>query len=278
MYFRMHGWRVFGVDLKPAPACQEGVLADFEEKQVQELKAAPWVVDAVVHLGGASKMVDDFPDSYYIENNVNATKRLRELYPVTPLYLASTTAMYNEQKQIEHKHPYSRTKQEAEAYADVIFRMGTISGTNRNGAFCTVIDQMIHAATTNNVIVVAQGAKMRPLAGITYICMMYYRNVANGALAERAKKEGAKVIQHLYETCQPIEAVANCICSSMEELRAWRGEASRAIEMKALEVGEGNGVSSCPPDFQANPVYDIRLFRLVDECLERYEYFAKHSD
>ena len=100
--------------------------------------------------------------------------------------------MYNEQKQIEHKHPYTRSKHEAEAYADVVFRMGTIVGTNRTGGFVGVIDKMINSAIKKREITVAQGAKMRPLAGITYICMMYFRNVENGALARRAKREGGK--------------------------------------------------------------------------------------
>ena len=39
MYFRMHGWHVYGVDPKPAPKCQEGVLEDFENKHIQDLIA-----------------------------------------------------------------------------------------------------------------------------------------------------------------------------------------------------------------------------------------------
>ena len=143
MYFRAHGWHVYGVDPKPAPKCQEGVLEDFENKHIQDLMAPPWVVDAVIHLGGLSKIVDDYPESQYTKHNVETTKKLRELYPDVPLYLASTTAMYNQQKQIEHLHPYTRSKQEAEAYADVVFRMGTIVGTNRADAFVGMIDFMM---------------------------------------------------------------------------------------------------------------------------------------
>ena len=61
-------------------------------------------LDAIIHLAGASKIVDDLPDSHYRTNNVETTKHLREMYPDVPLYLASTTSMYNETKQIEHKH------------------------------------------------------------------------------------------------------------------------------------------------------------------------------
>lgn len=281
MYFRMHGWHVFGVDPKPAPKCQEGVLEDFENKHIQDLMAPPWVVDAVIHLGGASKIVDDYPDSYYTKHNVETTKRLRELYPDVPLYLASTTAMYNEQKQIEHKHPYTRSKHEAEAYADVVFRMGTIVGTNRTGDFHGVIDLMIDSAFKKREIIVAQGAKMRPLAGITYICMMYFRNVENGALAGRAKREGAKVIMHLYETCQSIENMATATYRGLYALSQTRYDAGkinfvRQNDLKGI-LKQAPTISSIPPDFQPGPVYDVRLFRLVMECLERYEYFVKDS-
>ena len=278
MYFRMHGWHVYGVDPKPAPKCQEGVLEDFENKHIQDLIAPPWVVDAVIHLGGLSKIVDDYPESQYTKHNVETTKKLRELYPDVPLYLASTTAMYNEQKQIEHLHPYTRSKQEAEAYADVVFRMGTIVGTNRAGAFVGMIDFMIDNALKKREIIVAQGAKMRPLAGITYICMMYFRNVVNGALAGRARREGAKVIMHLYETCQSIENIATATHRELYALSQTRYDAGeinfvRQNDLKGI-LKQAPAISSIPPDFQPSPVYDVRLFRLVMECLERYEYFA----
>ena len=281
MYFRMHGWHVYGVDPKPAPKCQEGVLEDFENKPIQELMAPPWMVDAVVHLGGASQIADDFPDSYYTKHNVETTKKLRELYPDVPLYLASTTAMYNEQKQIEHIHPYTRSKQEAEAHADVVFRMGTIVGTNRAGGFVGVIDKMIDSAIKKREITVAQGAKMRPLAGITYICMMYFRNVENGALAGRARREGAKVIMHLYETCQSIENMATATHRGLDALSQTRYDAGEINFVRQNDLAgilkQAPSISSIPPDFQPSPVYDVRLFRLVMECLERYEYFVKSS-
>ena len=278
MYFRMHGWNVFGVDPKPAPKCQEGVLRDFENKFLHDLMAPPWVVDAVIHLGGASQIADDYPDSYYTKHNVDTTATLRELYPNVPLYLASTTAMYNERKQIEHKHPYPRSKQEAEQYADVVFRMGTIVGANRAGNFVGVIDKMIDSALKKREITVAQGAKMRPLAGITYICMMYFRNVANGALAGRARKEGAKVIMHLYETCQSIENMATATHRGLYALPQTHYDAERINFVRQNDLKgmlkQAPALSSIPPDFQPSAVYDVRLFRLVMECLERYEYFV----
>ena len=126
-----------------------------------------------------------------------------------------------------------------------------------------------------------QGAKMRPLAGLTYICMMYFRNVANGALAVRAKKEGAKVIMHLYETCQSIENIATATHRELYALSQTRYDAGkinfvRQNDLKGI-LKQAPSISSIPPDFQPSPVYDVRLFRLVMECLERYEYFVKSS-
>ena len=43
-------------------------------------------MDAVIHLGGASQIADDYSDSYYTKHNVGATKQQRELYPDVPLY------------------------------------------------------------------------------------------------------------------------------------------------------------------------------------------------
>ena len=37
------------------------------------------MVDAVIHLGGASQIADDYLDSYYTKHNVDTTKQLREL-------------------------------------------------------------------------------------------------------------------------------------------------------------------------------------------------------
>ena len=258
---------------------QEDVLHDFENKPILDLEAPPWFVDAVIHLGGASKIVGDYPDSLYTTQNVETTKRLRSLYSGVPLYLASTTGMYNEQRQIEHKHPYTRSKHEAEAFADVVFRMGTIVGMNRAGNFDYVIDLMIDSALKKREIIVAQGAKMRPLAGITYICMMYYWNVANGALADRAKKDGAKVVMHLYETCQSIENIATATHRGLYALPPTRHDAGninfvRQNDLKGI-LKQALAIPSIPPDFQPGPVYDVRLARLVMECLERYEYFVK---
>ena len=230
------------------------------------------------HLAGASKLVDDYPASHYTEHNVHSTKRLRELYPDRPLYLASTTDMYNDKKQIDHKHPYTRSKYEAEDYADVVFRMGTINGVNRAGNFDFVIDLMIDGAITKKEIVVAQGATMLPIAGLTYICMMYYRAVANGVFAERAKREGARVIQHLYETCQSIENIGTAVHRALYALPQERYDAAqikfiRQNDLRGI-VKQSPAISSIPPDFQPNPVYEVHLFRLVMECVERCETYG----
>ena len=276
-YFKIHGWEVFGLDPKPAPKFQEDILLDFENKIVQDLKSRPWAVDAVIHLGGFGIMADDFEESNYQEHNVNSTKVLRELYPDVPLYLASTMSMYNEDKQIEHVHPYSRSKHEAENYVDVAFRMGAITGTNRDGSFNGVVDAMIDSAIRKNEIIIAQGTKMRAPAGLTYICMMYYRNVANGLLANRSRKESAQVVMHLYETCQSIEDIAMAVHQCMGILPKYNTEKinfTRQDDLKGI-INLSAYISHVPPDFQPSHVYDVRLNRIVMECIERYECFVK---
>lgn len=74
------------MDPKPTQKCQEGVPTDFENKHVQELMGPPWIVDAVIHLGGASRIADNYPDSHYTEHNVGTTKQLQELYSDVSFY------------------------------------------------------------------------------------------------------------------------------------------------------------------------------------------------
>ena len=67
------------MDPKPASKCQEDVLEDFEIKHMKELMGPPWMVNAIIHLGGASQISDDYLDSYYTKHNVDTTKQLRGL-------------------------------------------------------------------------------------------------------------------------------------------------------------------------------------------------------
>ena len=273
LYFNLHGWEVFGID-SSAPSSQLArELADFEQKKVQKLMAPPWKVDAVLHLAGASKIVDDYPDEHYFDNNVGTTKHLRELYPDVPIYLASTTAMFDENAEIKHLHPYTESKAAAEEYANVVFRMGTIVGANHAGDFHGVIDMMLDSICRRKELLVAEGAKMRPLAGLTYICAMWHRAVSSGRFAERSMDEGALVIQHLYETVQSIENVSRAVIGYFKGNNPLEFKVIRRNDLKGIEK-QAPPISSIPPDFELGPLNDIRLARLVAECVERYEGYT----
>lgn len=280
--FKFHGWNVFGIDPAPLPENQREYFAEFQQSTILESDRKVHGLHAIVHLAGASKVADDLPDSHYQEQNVDTTKHLREQYPDVPLYMASTMAMYNENKQIEHKHVYSKTKHEAEAYADVVFRIGTTCGANHQGKFDYVIDLMLDSAIKQRKIVVAQGAKMRPLAGLTYVCMMIHRNALNGAFARRARSENAKVIQHLYEACDSIENIATTVHRVLYALPQTKYDAGKIEFIRQNDLSgiakQAPTISCVPPDFYANQVYTTRLFRLIAECLERYETFVLKED
>ena len=183
-FLRFYGHRVFGLDAQPIDK-NLGYFEDYETKAILDLKAPPWIVDAVFHLAGASQITDDLPSSHYQLHNVDTSAHLRELYPVTPIYMASTTAIYDEIGQTIHHHPYTRSKEQAEQFANVIYRMGTIVGANYAGRINGLVDRMIESAFTKNEIICAEGSKYRPLAGINYLCMMWMKNAQHGNLSKR---------------------------------------------------------------------------------------------
>ena len=277
MYFKMHGCTVHGVDTVALPKAQDRILTDFMQIGVDDLTEHSFKdLDAVLHLASVTRVADDIPESQYTKHNVESTAYLRELYPDIPLYLASTSAMYNEAGEIEHHHPYTRSKHDAERYANVVFRMGSVVGTNRAGQLGYIADRMLHSAVKDQVIVIAEGSKMRPLAGITYICMMWYRAVANGTFAARSQREDTKVVQHLYETCTSVENIGYAVHHVCDMLPyAHKSGEIELIHQNDLEGLDKQAprISSVPPDFKFHQVYDIRLFRLIMECVERYEYF-----
>ena len=283
--FRQHGWQVYGIDMCPPHGNQEGLLHKFVCSPVQELtaKTVP-SVDAVIHLAGASRIVDTFPESYYYENNVDSTQCLRALYPDTPIYLASTTGMFNESREIEHKHPYTSSKAMAEKYADVVFRMGTIVGANINGDYHGVADLMLHSALTKGNITVAQGDKWRPLAGLNFICNTYFQYVSSGTIL---KPNGFQTWKHLWETCVTVEQISTAIYDMLwnKDSFGTRPEDAGPVEpvgrifqedLKGIEK-KAPVISSIPPDYveEDSPLYTTRLYRVITECIERYEMFVK---
>ena len=281
--FKQHGWSVYGIDMLPPTARQQGLFDDFicGEVQDQTRKTLP-EVDAILHFAAESRLVDNLSEVHYYNHNVLSTKRLYEIYDA-PIYLASTTAMYNEAREVEHKHYYSGSKVLAEDFVDVSFRQGTVVGANYNGVFRGVVDLMIDNAVKKGEITVAQPRKWRPLAGLTYLSNMWYRYVDNGTLVqpELRSQLGRVVVMHLWETCCTIgdiaQAVVDMLMKKLERSKADDlGLFPLAIELQEQEDLEGIEkkapyISSKTPDYEHSPVYVTRLYRLVTEAIERYE-------
>ena len=175
------GYAVVGIDKNECPF-GEPLSEYFLRGDLFELGSFP-DVDVVIHLAGASRIVDDMSAAGYEKQNVDLTKKIREGYPDAKLILGSTTAVYNEEGNVTEsslaKHDYCRTKYESEGYADVVFRQGTVVGTNRFGQFFSAIDWMIHCALKTGKASVAGVNLLRPLIGIGQLCRDY-RNAVHG--------------------------------------------------------------------------------------------------
>ena len=153
--FRIAGWQVFGIDRTSAPPQLTAILADVYQGDVLTWEP-PWNnIDAIVHLAGASRIVDDYPDSYYYRNNIQTTKHMKEVYPDVPLYYASSTAMYDESGNNKHIHPYTSSKEEAEQYANVVFRTGTVMGSNWDGDYHGMVDLMLDSVYQKGILICA---------------------------------------------------------------------------------------------------------------------------
>lgn len=284
--FNRHGWEVWGVDIVPPNANQRGLFKDFVCSRVQDLTMSKIPkVDAVVHLAGASKVVDTHSEVYYYDNNVGTTKVLRGLYPDTAIYLASTTGMYNEKGEVEHKHYYTSSKELAEEYADIAFRMGTLCGANANGHYHLVMDLMIHNAITKGEITVAQGNKWRPLLSLTHACEAWVQYVTSGHLMENIANGYENVFMNLYETVATIEDIARAIVDvywvrRTFDLKPEDVSSVKPVELKYQDDLEGiekkaPPLSSVPSDFNDSSVWRTRLLRLVAESIERYQSFVR---
>lgn len=265
-YFDDRGWIVYGIDmLGECLHAEESKIA-----RVQEIEQPPWEVDAIIHLAGATKISDELSASEYREEAVGSIAHIRDLYPNTPLYFASTTAMYDKYGKIKHLHPYTQAKEEAERYADVVFRMGTVNGANVVGKFDFVIDLMIHSVAEKSELIVAEGWKMRPIASLDYMCAEWFRHISSGALAMREKRQEAPIIEDMYECCASIgligEVVARVIGAfrSMDTFKLYSQDNLDGIAKKAPPI------SSVPPGFIDDKVNMIRLYKIVSQSLERY--------
>ena len=150
--------------------------------------------DAIVHLAGETKPLDNIPAEQYVSGNVDTTRRLAELFPDVPLILASTTAVYDEQGKVNPKHPYAVSKLAAERYATVAMRMGTIIGSNGHGRFRNVTDLMIDNAISQGVINVVYPDDVRAIVGLEAVCIAYCRR-ANRLLIGKTRSAHVDLAQ-----------------------------------------------------------------------------------
>lgn len=219
-HFIDNGWQVFGIDPAKPPVGLE--LTDFRQTTVAAVIDRPWDVDVVIHLGGLTKL--GFDRELYWLHNVESTKRLKRLYPNTPLLYASTCAMYNEHGKPEVDHPYPQSKREGEQYADIAFRMGSVTGANRFGKYLRVPDLMIAGALEKKAIRVINPNTQRALAGIKWICEQYLNHAANPGFA------GMKVLVQAQTSMRDLgQMVKDVIGDAEVEISTVYEEASDAF-------------------------------------------------
>lgn len=263
--FSMWGWDVFGVDLYTLT--ENKWLTGFCQMSISELRQKLWDVDAVIHLAGAS-VADDRHDEAYYTNTVEATQKLRRLYPHTPILFASVCAMYNEAGEIEHKHRYSQTKELAEREVDQAFRMASICGANPCGHFATVVDLMIDSAYKHGYINIAEGDKYRPVASIDYICDAYRRY----ATLLSFDKLGSAAI-NLWNAVATIddigEAVAGLVSyTTRKEIGVRRQDDLSQIDKKQPRM------SIIPPGCDIIRQRRSTLLSVIQNAIERYEKYV----
>lgn len=268
--FSQWDWDVYGVD--PSTRTEDKRLTSFCQMSISELRHKPWDVDAIIHLAGASVADDRYEESYFLKNNVEATRQLRLLYPDTPIYFASTCTMYNDIGEIEHKHHYSRTKEAAEGDANMVFRMGSITGANRIGRFATVIDLMIDSAYKNGHITVAQGDKYRPVASIDNICESYCRSITS----QQSELSPSLVITHLWDAVATIDDIGEAVAGLVGYTTGKEIEVCRQDDLSQIDKKQPR-MSIIPPDCDITDQRRSTLLRVVQNAIERYEKYVPHE-
>ena len=257
-FFQYYNWQVFGIDPVEPPKSLK--LTEFIQAKVGNVVQGLLDVDVVIHLAGLTKL--GFDREEYWRNNVESTKRLRDLYPDVPILFASTCAMYNGHGLPDVEHPYPESKREAEQYADIVFRMGSVTGCNRFGHYLRVPDHMIANAYKEKVIRVINPEAQRALAGINWICE-WYHNYAHEV------RELAPPLDH--EMILLVQTQA-----SMKDLgymvRDVIGDSDIEIRTESTESNPGfltgsNIVPTAPTD-------EDSLRELVREAVYKYRYFV----
>ena len=264
--FSMWGWNVFGAD--PCTLTENRWLTGFCQMSIFELRHKPWDAHAVIHLAGASVADDRRDEAYYYTNTVEATQKLRRLYPHTPILFASVCAMYNEAGEIEHKHHYSRTKELAEREVDQAFRMASICGANACGRFATVVDLMIDSAYKHGYINIAEGDKYRPLASIDYICDAYRRY----ATLLSFDKLGSAAI-NLWNAVATIDDIGEAVARLVSYTTGKEIEVRRQDNLSQIDKKQPR-MSVVPPDCDLARQRRSTLLSVVQNAIERYEKYV----
>ena len=259
-YFQERGHKVFGIDHNECDEFDSVVTGN-----ILDLSAQPFVVDAIAHLAGASKLDSSYSELYYYKNNVEVSRKLKGLYPSTPILMASTTGMYNEQGVVEHKFHYSRTKEMAEEYADGVFRMGTICGINRRGVSKNIGGIIPRDAMEKGRILVAQGEKYRPLLKLDSAVSSWYNAVLcavqTGTVDQRID---------LYESCVTITE----FCSAIKTCVTWyTGRDIEIVHQSGLDGIDKQApwISPIPPG-GIPPHNEFQLMKLAMYCVDCYTH------
>ena len=166
--------------------------------------------DAVIHLAGIAAIGDSEDYNF----NVSLSKHLRNIFPKTPIYFASTAQMYDETGEVNPKHPYSKSKLEAEQYANVSFRMGSLVGANYLGQFSTVVDLMIDSAYKDKMIYVAYGYEQKPLLEIEHACELWLSKICYDLGRQWQIPRGE--VDTLVDHCVTIDKIARTVYTHLK--------------------------------------------------------------
>ena len=260
-FFIDNDWLVFGID--PIEPTNDLGLTEFIQAKVGNVAQDLLDVDVVIHLAGLTKL--GFDREEYWRNNVESTKRLRDLYPDVPILFASTCAMYNEHGLPDVNHPYPASKREAEQYVDIVFRMGSVTGCSRFGHYLRVPDHMIANAYKEKVIRVINPEDQRALASIGWICEQY-RLASEKVLVPIKKFPHINTLVQTQTSMKDLgHMVRDAIGNSDIEIR------TEYIESSSKFLTGSNIVPGAPTDSNS-------LRTLAREAANRYRYFVLNKE
>ena len=263
--FQNVGCTVFGVSRSPLEPQLEPYVFRHLQCSVPDLDRdgfEPYPMGSIVHLAG-SRISNKLSDDDYHWNNVQSTRHLKHIYPGVPIYLASTIGMYNQKGKIQHLHAYSRSKEEAEKYADASFRIGTVCGSNMFGNFNTIIDAMVDSVYKHNEITVVQSHKMRPLISLDKVCVAILVNVI----------QGWRGVLDLWTTVHSVGDIAEAVRHSFDMGKHRRNPTPIEVIHKTSPIDAPPAISTVPPDCVVSK-YDAQLFSLVSQSIASYEKYV----